>query len=155
MKNIKKFYKNNRIYCILMAISLLCLAVIVLLFVLYFVNQTKNDVYGNRLNGLESVKISKEDKSDLIDSVMENEMVSKTTINIKGKIIYVNVYLKEGNREDAEGIAIKLLNLVKDEHKEVYDINFSFVKEDDELFPYLGYKKNDATIITWAKASGE
>ena len=58
MNNIKKFYKNNRIYCILMGVSIFCLALIAVLGIVYFVNQTKNDKYGDRLNGIESVQIT-------------------------------------------------------------------------------------------------
>ena len=58
MSKIKGFYQNNRIYCILMAISLFCLALIVSAFVVYFVEQTKTDTYGNRLDGIENVQIT-------------------------------------------------------------------------------------------------
>lgn len=30
-----------------------------------------------------------------------------------------------------------------------------FTKNEDETFPILGYKKSDATIISWSKVSGE
>lgn len=151
MKKLKKFYRNNRIYCILMAISMFCLALIAALFVIYFLNQTKNDVYGNRLNGIESVLIGDEDKSLLLGVIDESSLVKKSSINVKGKIIYVNVKLSEGKRDDAESIAVKVLNALDEDKKEVYDVNFSFDKDDDESFPIMGYKKSDATIISWTK----
>lgn len=153
MRKIKKFYKNNRIYCILMGVSLFCLAIIAMLFVIYFVNQSKNDVYGNRLNGIESMEISDNEKEEIISAIKENDKVDKATVNIKGKIIYVNVYLLEGNRDVANSIAVKVLNALDDEKKDFYDLNFSFNKDDDEAFPFMGYKKSDATIISWSKVS--
>lgn len=154
MKKLKKFYKNNRIYCILMGISLFCLALIVILFALYFINQTKNDKYGNRLNGIDSMKISNEEEDSLISAIKENDKVEKASINIKGKIIYVNVSFKEeGNRDIANSIAIKVLNTLDEEKKEFYDVNFIFNKDDDDSFPFMGYKKSDATIISWSKVS--
>ena len=153
MRKIKKFYKNNRIYCILMGVSLFCLAIIAMLFVIYFVNQSKNDVYGNRLNGIESMEISDNEKEEIISAIKENDKVDKATINIKGKIIYVNVYLLDGNRDLANSIAVKVLNTLNEEKKDFYDINFSFNKDDDEAFPFMGYKKSDATIISWSKVS--
>lgn len=153
MRKIKKFYKNNRIYCILMGVSLFCLAIIAMLFVIYFVNQSKNDVYGNRLNGIESMEISDNEKEEIISAIKENDKVDKATVNIKGKIIYVNVYLLEGNRDVANSIAVKVLNALNDEKKDFYDLNFSFNKDDDEAFPFMGYKKSDATIISWSKVS--
>lgn len=153
MKKLKKFYKNNRIYCILMGISLFCLALIAMLFVVYFVNQTKNDTYGNRLNGIESMEISDSEKDEIVNVIKESDKVDKATVNIKGKIIYVNVYLLDGNRDLANSIAVKVLNTLNEEKKDFYDINFSFNKDDDEAFPFMGYKKSDATIISWSKVS--
>ena len=75
MKKLKKFYKNNRIYCILMGISLFCLALIAMLFVVYFVNQTKNDTYGNRLNGIESMEISDSEKDEIVNVIKENDVI--------------------------------------------------------------------------------
>lgn len=153
MKKLKKFYKNNRIYCILMGISIFCLALIAMLFVVYFVNQTKNDTYGNRLNGIESMEISDSEKDEIVNVIKESAKVDKATVNIKGKIIYVNVYLLDGNRDLANSIAVKVLNTLNEEKKDFYDINFSFNKDDDEAFPFMGYKKSDATIISWSKVS--
>lgn len=153
MKKLKKFYKNNRIYCILMGISLFCLALIAMLFVVYFINQTKNDTYGNRLNGIESMEISDSQKEEIVNVIKESDKVDKVTINIKGKIIYVNVYLIDGNRDLANSIAVKVLNTLDEDKKDFYDINFSFNKDDDEAFPFMGYKKSDATIISWSKVS--
>lgn len=153
MKKLKKFYKNNRIYCILMGVSLFCLALIAMLFVVYFVNQTKNDTYGNRLNGIETMEISNSEKEEIVNVIKESDMVDKATVNIKGKIIYVNVYLLDGNRDLANSIAVKVLNTINEEKKDFYDINFSFNKDDDEAFPFMGYKKSDATIISWSKVS--
>ena len=136
-----------------MGISLFCLALIAMLFVVYFVNQTKNDTYGNRLNGIESMEISDSEKDEIVNVIKESDKVDKATVNIKGKIIYVNVYLLDGNRDLANSIAVKVLNTLNEEKKDFYDINFSFNKDDDEAFPFMGYKKSDATIISWSKVS--
>ncbi len=159
MGKIKTFYKNNRIYCILMAVSILCLAIIAVAFVMYFFNQTKSNAYGNRLNGIENIKISEKQAKEKADKIAEDEKVEKASVNVKGKIVYITVYLKDGKREDAETIAIKSLeSLLTEDEKEFYDISFAFVKpkvEDKEGFTMMGYKKSDSTIISWTKANGE
>lgn len=157
MKKLKGFYQNNRIYCILMGISILCLALIAVAFLIYFINQTKSDVYGNRLNGIENIPISEDEKNAAKTFLDEQEIVDKSNINIKGKIIYINIYLKDGKVEDAQGLAIKTLEKFTEDEKNFYDINFIFVKEnsDDATFPIMGYKKSDKTIISWSKIKGE
>ena len=162
MEKLKGFYRNNRIYCILMGVSILCIALIAIAFLMYFIHQTKNDVYGNRLNGIESVAISNEHKNEVITYFKEQEIVEEATINIKGKIIYINIYLNNGKVEDAQSLAIKSLEQFTEDEKNFYDINFTFAKkeetddeEKDSTFPIMGYKKSDKTIISWTKVKGE
>ena len=159
MKKLKGFYHNNRIYCILMGVSILCLLLIAVAFILYFVNQTNSDVYGNRLNGIESVAISKQHKEEIISFLEEQEIIEKATVNIKGKVIYINVYLNKGKVADAQSIAIKTLEKLTEDEKNFYDINYTFVKQtadsEDISFPIMGYKKSDKTIISWTKVNGE
>ena len=85
MGKLKGFYKNNRIYCIMMAISIFCIALIGVAFLVYFINQTKTDAYGDRLNGIENVKITDKHKEEVIAGIKENKMVDKVTNNVKGK----------------------------------------------------------------------
>ena len=159
MKKLKGFYRNNRIYCILMIISILCLLMIGGAFLMFFVSQTKTDVYGNRLAGIESVTINKEHQDEIIVFLKEQEIVDDATISIKGKIIYLNIYLKSGKVDDAQSLAIKTLDKLTEDEKNFYDINYTFVKkeanEEDTSFPMMGYKKSDKTIISWTKANGE
>ena len=134
MKKLKGFYQNNRIYCILMIVSIICIILIASAFVYYFIEQTRTDVYGKRLYGIESVKISDDKQKEIEGKIKENEKISKVTFDLKGKIIYLIIELKE-----------------------FYDINFIFTNtaEDDnaKFFPLMGYKKSDATLISWIKQS--
>ena len=159
MKKLKGFYRNNRIYCILMIISILCLLMIGGAFIMFFVNQTKTDVYGNRLAGIENVTINKEHKDEIVVFLKEQEIVDDATIDIKGKIIYINIYLASGKVDDAQSLAIKTLDKLSEDEKNFYDINYTFVKKEanaeDTSFPMMGYKKSDKTIISWTKANGE
>ena len=41
-------------------------------------------------NGIENVKITDKHKEEVIAGIKENKMVDKVTINVKGKLIYIN-----------------------------------------------------------------
>ena len=160
MKKLKGFYENNRNYCILMIVAILCLISIAVFLLVTFLGQTKNDVYGNRLNGIKSVLISSDKQKEVNDFITEQENVEKCSINIKGKIIYINVYLKDGKVDDAQSLAIKILEKFTEDEKDFYDINYTFVKEseqdsEEKVFPIMGYKKSDSTIISWTKVNVE
>ena len=65
MGKLKGFYKNNRIYCIMMAISIFCIALIGVAFLVYFINQTKisNNTTHSKITCLiKIIKISKPNK---------------------------------------------------------------------------------------------
>jgi hypothetical protein len=160
MKKLKGFYQNNRVYCILMIISIICLIAIMVFLATTFLGQTKNSVYGNRLAGIESVKITNEHKEEIKKFIEEQKIVEKASINIKGKIVYINVYLNDGKVDDAQSLAIKVLEKFTTEEKDYYDINYTFTlnsdkEKEDSPFPIMGYKKADQTIISWTKSSGE
>ena len=50
LKKFKEFYKRNRVYSILMLISLVCIVSILVGVIVYFIGQTSKDKYGNRLD---------------------------------------------------------------------------------------------------------
>lgn len=159
MKKLKGFYQNNRVYCILMIVAILCLLSVAIFLLTTFLGQTKSSVYGNRLNGIESVKISKDHQDEISSFIQEQKIVEKCNINIKGKIVYLNIYLNDGKVEDAQSMAIKILEKFTEDEKDFYDINYTFIKESDKEeespFPIMGYKKSDKTIIAWTKTNGE
>ena len=57
---IKKFYRNNRIYCILMMVSFVCILLLGGSLVVYFINQARGDSYGVRLEGLKMDEVNKD-----------------------------------------------------------------------------------------------
>lgn len=95
MKKLKGFYKNNRVFVILMGIAIFCLAIIATAFVYIILSQNTGDLYGNRLNGIETIEIAKTRLTELEKTIKEDEKVEKATSRIKGKIIYINIYIKE------------------------------------------------------------
>lgn len=155
MKKLKGFYKNNRIFVILMGIAIFCVAIIASAFLYIVLSQNSGELYGNRLNGIETVQISKDRLTTLENTIKEDTKVEKVSSRIQGKIIYINIYVKEGKVEDAKNIAIKSLDFFNNDEKSFYDIAFTLNKDDveDVIFPILGYKKSDNTIISWTNFS--
>ena len=146
------FYKRNRVYSILMLISLVCIVSILVGVIVYFIGQTSKDKYGNRLDGIESVQIKKDKISEIENKITENELVSSTNIDIRGKLIYVDIVLKTGKHTDSEAIAQASLELFTKEEKEFYDIQYIVENSDKEItenFPVMGYIKAGNSVIKW------
>ena len=151
-KKLKDFYKRNRVYSILMFISIFCIVAIFVGIILYFFNQTSKDKYGSRLDGINDIIISDTRKDEFVSSIMENELVDSVSIDIKGKLIYIDIILKTGKHSDSESIAQKSLELFNEQEKGFYDIQFIVNNLDeniDENFPVMGYIKKGNSIIKW------
>lgn len=156
MKGFKGFYKNNRVYVILMVVSLICIVSILIGVIVYFAKQSSQDVYGNRLDGIEKVELKDDRLTEIENVVKENELVSKVNANLQGKLLYIVITLNEGTPTDAENIAIKVMEKLTEDEKTFYDIQFMFESNnevEENVFPIMGYKKSSATTISWTKYS--
>ncbi len=156
MKGLKGFYKDNRVYVILMIVSIVCILSIIIGVSVYFLGQSGKSNYGNRLEGIEAVKLSDDRLTEIEDVVKENTLVNKVNVNLKGKIIYIVVTLNSGVPTDAENISIKALEKLSDKEKEFYDIQFIFDSlstEEENVFPIMGYKNANNATISWTKYS--
>lgn len=151
-KKLKSFYKNNRVYSILMLVSIICIVAIMVGVILYFVGQTNKDKYGHRLDGIEKVEIKEERITEIEKSISENELVKDVDIDIRGKLIYVNITLNNGKHADSEAVAQASLELFGEEEKAFYDIQYiisNLDKEEVENFPVMGYIKAGNSVIKW------
>lgn len=152
LKKIGNFYKRNRVYSILMIISIICIISILVGVILYFVGQTNKDKYGHRLDGIESVEISNDKINELENKISESELVKEVSVDIRGKLIYVLINLSSGKHSDVETIAQSSLELFDEETKAFYDIQYIVTNEDketDENFPIMGYIKSGNSVIKW------
>lgn len=146
-KKLKKFYKNNRIYCILMLISIVCILVMGVSVIVYFYNQMTTDSYGSRLENIEKYDLGNS-LSDLENFYKEQEGIESVTVRLQGKIIYVDVKTIETMKnEQIQSIATASLDKISEENRTYYDIQLMFIR--DNLNPYLGAKNSGNTNIVW------
>lgn len=150
-KKFKKFYKNNRIYCILMLISILCILLIGTSVVIYFVAQSNTSPYGHRLDGIEEHDLGNS-LSDLETFYKEQKGVKSAKVRLQGKIIYVTVEVDDVvKNEEIQNIATSSLEKIDEENRNFYDMQFIFKRS--SYNPYLGSKISANTNITWTNYS--
>lgn len=151
INKLKNFYKNNRIYSILMIVSIICLIIMASAVVIYFVNQTVSSPYGNRLDDIGNHDISK--NIEEIESLLNSTKgVLSSNVRTQGKIIYITVEVeKTKTNEDIQNIALSTLEKLSDEDKAYYDMQFIFNREG--MASYLGSKASSKTVISWANYS--
>ena len=86
MKKIKRFFKEHRIFTMLMAIVIVCMVVIITVLIQCFYVGNGTDMYGNRLEGIEKYPISESRQSDFENNIANNDKVKSVDIRIQGKI---------------------------------------------------------------------
>lgn len=150
-KKFKKFYKNNRIYCILMIISVLCILLIGTSVVIYFVAQSNTSPYGDRLEGIDEHELGNT-LSDLEAFYKEQTGVNSATVRLQGKIIYVTVDVADEVKNEAiQNIATSSLEKIEEKNRSYYDIQFIFTRASYK--PFFGSKISTNTNITWSNYS--
>ncbi len=150
LKKFQKFYKYNRIYCILMLISLFCFLLMGTGVIVYFVSQINTSKYGNRLDGLDDYNQS-EIVKNLENSYTDTKILEKS-VRIQGKIVYVELTVDPATtNEDIQTICTSSLNAIKEEEKAYFDLQFIVKREG--LTPYLGSKNHSKSNVTWGNYS--
>lgn len=150
MKKIKEFYKKNRVLSLLLAILLVCFIIILFVCVNYFYRNTSISNYGNRLDSIKDNKISDKELETIKKGMTEYEIVDKTYARVSGKILYIYLGFKENvNLVDAQSIATKTLDLISEDIKKDYDLQFMLSAEGDNAFVIMGAKNVLSSTIVW------
>ena len=153
MKRIKKFYREHRVFTILMAIILVCLIIITTILIQCFYIGKGTDKYGDRLDGIEEHEISSAKIDDYEVNLANNEKVKSAKLDITGRIIYIKViYETNCSLEEAESIAAKSLDSFTEDDKGFYDFNITLEKDATETsdgFLISGAHNKNGNGMSW------
>ncbi len=147
----KKLIKENKILFVLSIVILVSLIAIVIGLLSYFYKDD-GDKYGNRLDGIENYPVSENAGSEI--KALYDSGVESVSVDVKGKIIYVMLDVSNGvSKADAQGYAIKALDVFSDEIKGFYDIQFMITcktsSEETTMYPMMGSKHSGNNKIVW------
>ena len=142
----KKLWMKNRVVVVLLVILLVCFIAIVGVTITFFYSKDVSE-YGTRLDDISNYPVDDKFKNEYKDKLLENESVTKVTMNVKGRIIYVHINFNEViSLDDAKAIATNSLELFDDKTKSYYDIEF-VLKSDN--FTIFGAKNSKIDHISW------
>lgn len=152
MKKIK-IKQDNKILLVLIGILLVCFIAMGILFYEYFYAGTSSTKYGDRLEGIEKYELSETLEKD-IQSIYEKESsVNTIKVDVKGKIIYVNIDFKESLKVDsAKSLAIKALDKIGTENLTFYEVHFLLTysgEEENANYPVFGSKNANSLKVVW------
>ncbi len=160
-KAMKKFYKENRVFVILMGIALVCVAIIAWMFVSYIIHSSTSNKYGNRLDGIKDVEIKDEKITEMETAILEMSKVQDVKINLHGKLVNFNIsFEKETTVEEAQNVSISCMEFFEEDYLNFYDLQFLVTipegkaavegEEEPKDLVIIGYRKAGMTTITWS-----
>lgn len=118
---------------------------------LFFTN-TSGSEYGNRLDGIENVKINEDTLSKIAKDMKDTGNVSKANYRIEGRIVNFIVYVNSGVLLDtAKTMGDFILGQFTKEQLEFYDIQLYLLeeKEDNTGYSVIGYKHKTSDGFVW------
>lgn len=153
MKKILKWIKKNAGLFIVLLLTLILLIFIVVIFVKLLVGNS-SDNYGNRLEGIEEVKIAQETYDGVETEVIDTGLVEEVNVRLQGKIVYTTIVLKgDTSIDNAKEIASNTLDNYKEEELKFYDFSYFLKWEGEESSRVItGNKHHDLDSISWIKS---
>lgn len=150
----KRILSENKVLLVLAIIIIVSLIVIGVSMVMYFYTGNGKDEYGDRLQGIENVEILNDIDKKVAELYTDIAAFNEVVVNVKGKIIYINIDIKENlSLVDAQSLAIKSLEAFSEEEKSFYDIQIIITakttEEESDIYPLMGYKNAKNNQVVW------
>ena len=152
MKKLGKFYKEHRVFTILMSIVIVCVVLIAtVLFRLFY--DSKKGKYGDRLEGIEKVQLTEKKLDDIESKILAEKDVLVAECRVQGKIVYITISF-DGPETlvEAQTTAQKTIEFFTEEERAFYDFHFTLKKsstENDEGFLISGAKNKNGSGFSW------
>lgn len=146
-----KFIKKHRLLFIFLGI-ILVFVVILLIMLKEFMIGAGNNVYGNRLDGIDKVAVNQEKISTIEEEIVKDDSVNSLKYDLRGRLISIIIEVKDGITMDkVKEVGNKIIGYFDDEEKTYYDIQL-FVKCDNienTEFPVIAYKHKTSEALVW------
>jgi len=136
---VKDLFKKHKKLAIATIMALILLLIIVAFFVMLMMGGSSNK-YGNRLEGIDEVKISKDELDTITLEIEDKGGVSDASVRIQGKIINVIItYNDDVGSGSAKEIAEETLSSFSEEALGFYNVQYFLTREVDgeEDTPYV------------------
>ena len=149
LEKLKEWAKKNKALAIIVGMSLV-LFIILLIIALELLLGGSSNKYGNRLDGIDDVKISKKDIKDVEGEIDGTGLVEESNVRIQGKIVYTTIVLKaDTSKDSAKEIAHNTLDNYTEEELKYYDFSFLLKWNGEEEVVVSGNKHHNFDDITW------
>lgn len=153
MNKIKDWIKKNKGFAFVIVLAIILFAILLIIMLELLLGGSSNK-YGDRLDGIDEVKISNDTYNEVKEEVTSTDLTEDISIRLQGKIVYTTITLKSDTSVDkAKEIASNTLDNYSEEELSFYDFSF-FLKwsTEEEDTVITGNKHHNLDTITWVKS---
>ncbi len=149
-KKIKSWANKNKGFAIIIALGFILFLILLIIFFQMLIGGS-SDKYGNRLDGINKVKISNKTFEEVKKEVTDTELVEEVSTRLQGKIVYMTITLKSDTSKDkAKEIASATLDNYSEDELKFYDFSFFLRWKGEEGDTVVtGNKHHSLDSITW------
>ena len=153
MLNFINKHKGLSIVC---GLALILFIIVFIILISLFITTGKG-TYGDRLDGIEDVKLSDSFLNEVKTSLEENDNIESANVRLQGKIVYIEFQDKSDvSTDEVKSISDEVLEKFSEDELKFYDFSFivKWISETDDgekTTAIEGYKHHNKTIISWTK----
>lgn len=159
----KKFFKGiwgliKRHKLLTLIMFLASIVVIIMMYFFFSMFIGDNGKYGNRLDGIEKVKLTEKALTSIETSLEENAEVTDGSVRVQGKIVYIHIEVtRETSLDRAKELAVITLDKFEEDERKFYDFGFSLTQVEQEGnedigFVVTGTKNAKRDSISWIRS---
>ena len=153
MEKIKKWINKNKGLSIIILLALVLFIIMIIIFAQLLIGGSSNK-YGNRLDGIENVKISSDTYENVKLELQDSQVVESSEVRLQGRIVYTAIVLKDDTGIDkAKELASATLRNYSEDELDFYDFSFFLKWENEDGDKVItGNKHHNLETITWTKS---
>ncbi len=147
-----KFIRENKKTFIAIAIFLVIVILLIPVKIIFF-GSKGNVIYGNRLEGIEKVRINNT-TFDKLKTTLKESGVEDVTSRTSGRTVEIIIKVSDDTGLDAaKNYGNKALEAFSKDQLDYYDYQIFVKKGNEEIkdFPIIGYKHHTKDSLRWTK----
>lgn len=113
-----------------------------------------NNVYGDRLDGIEKVKLSDTYIKDVEKKLKEKEFVTDVTYNLNGRLLsFIITVADDTNVDEAKKLGDIVIQGFNEEELAFYDLQLSLKdsgEKEESRYPFIATKHKTSEIFVWS-----
>lgn len=147
MKRVKKFVLNNKLLSVLIFLFILIFILVLVMVKILIFPSYRQSKYGNRLDGIENVKLDDSKFSEVKDKFGSVDGFEIKNIRVSGKIVDI-IVSSNISVDKTKSSASDLVKCFDEDVLGYYDFQV-FVDGEGSDYPIIGYKAKNSEGLFW------